>query len=296
MPDLMTTREVADYLRIKERKVYDLLREGRIPSTRVTGKWLFPKHLVDLWLARGTDLSGIPEGAPGEVPRVVAGSHDPLLDWALRESGSDLASMFRGSLDGLDRVAAGEAMVAGLHVFEPETESYNIESVKAACSRLDVVLIRWARREQGLVVAPGNPLGLSGLADVAGAKARVAVRQGGAGSQILLTHLLAKEGLTLADLTVSERPALNETDLCAAIMEGRADTGLAVASAALQYRLDFVPQQVECYDLLIGRRFYFEEPVQKLLAVTRAPSFGARAAALGGYDVGAFGEVVFNSP
>ena len=81
----MTTREVAGYLRIKERKVYDLLRDKRIPSTRVTGKWLFPKHLIDQWVADGTEF---PDRAM--PPPVLAGSHDPLLEWSLNESGCGL--------------------------------------------------------------------------------------------------------------------------------------------------------------------------------------------------------------
>ena len=87
----MTTREVAEYLRIKERKVYDLVRDKRIPCTRVTGKWLFPKHLIDHWLATGTEF---PDRAAAlePTPAVCAGSHDPLLEWCLRESGCEVKS------------------------------------------------------------------------------------------------------------------------------------------------------------------------------------------------------------
>ncbi|MBT7486316.1 MAG: helix-turn-helix domain-containing protein, partial [Rhodospirillales bacterium] len=116
----MNTHEVADYLRIKERKVYDLIAKKAIPCTRVTGKWLFPKPLIDAWLARETDTTGVSLTPP---PAVVAGSQDPLLDWSLRESGCDLAVLPGGSLDGLRRFASGDAVVCGLHI--PEPEGYN---------------------------------------------------------------------------------------------------------------------------------------------------------------------------
>src|ERR671925_2437787 len=105
---LLTTREVADYLRIKERKVYDLVRERRIPCIRVTGKWLFPKALIELWVIQNSE-GGVQVTPAVDRPPVVAGSHDPLLEWAVRESECDLAVMFYGSLDGLKRYTQGKA-------------------------------------------------------------------------------------------------------------------------------------------------------------------------------------------
>ena len=96
--DFLTTKEVAAYLRIKERRVYELVRQRAIPCTRVTGKWLFPKALIDVWLAEGVDGE-----AAVRPPPVIAGSQDPLLDWAVKESGCGLALLAGGSLDGLNR-------------------------------------------------------------------------------------------------------------------------------------------------------------------------------------------------
>ena len=100
MPDYLTTREVADLIRLKERKVYDLVATGAIPCVRVTGKLLFPRHLVEAWLAQHIEYGGGAETLQPR-PRICAGSHDPLLDWALREAGTGLAVSFAGSLAGL---------------------------------------------------------------------------------------------------------------------------------------------------------------------------------------------------
>ncbi len=294
MNDLMNTREVAQYLRVKERKVYDLVRRKEIPCTRVTGKWLFPRFLIDQWVTRSTALPA--PGEAGPAPPVVVGSHDPLLEWAVRESGCQLALLPGGSLDGVRRLAAGEAALCGMHVLDVDSGDYNAPMVRRVCAGLDVVLIEWGWRLQGLVVAAGNPLGIAAIGDLPTRKARVVTRQDEAGSQILLEHLLSEAGIALGDLAILAQPALSETDLALAVLEGRADAGLAVAAAARQFRLDFLPLRRERYDLLVRRRDYFEEPVQKLLAFARGESFLARAGEMAGYDVGGLGRVVYNAP
>ena len=227
---------------------------------------------------------------------MCAGSHDPLLEWSLRESGCGLAMMPGGSLDGLGRLAAGEAVVSGLHVYDAKTDSYNQAAVTAACAGLDVVLIEWAWRQQGLVLAPENPLGIGGVEDLKAKKARVVARQPQAGAQILLEHLLAEAGLGRADLDVIGRAAMSETDLGLAVMEGKADAGLCIASVAAQYRLDFIPLHRERYDLAIRRRDFFEPPVQALLAFARSPAFVERAGEMPGYNASSLGRVVYNAP
>lgn len=296
--DFLTTREVADYLRIKERRVYELVRQRAIPCTRVTGKWLFPKDLVDLWLA--DSLEGEAAARPA-APPVVAGSHDPLLDWAVRESGCGLALLPGGSLDGIERFGRGEAVVAGLHLFEAEGGDYNVATVRDTFAGRPpaaggLVLIEWAWRQQGLVVAAGNPQGVADLKDLADKRLRVVRRQPEAGSLLLLAHLLGQEGLSLDDLALTADTARGETDLGLAILEGRAEAGFAVEAAARTLKLDFIPLVRERYDLLVGRRDYFEAPFQGLLAFARGEAFRARAAQLGGYDIAGLGRVRFNGP
>ena len=122
---------------------------------RVTGKLLFPRGLIQAWLARHAEYGGGTETLQRR-PNICAGSHDPLLDWALREAGTDLAVSFGGSLSGLERLAAGQAQMAGLHLPEERGSGWNVEHVKRALPGQPVVLIEWARRQQGLIVAPGQ--------------------------------------------------------------------------------------------------------------------------------------------
>jgi excisionase family DNA binding protein len=291
----MNTREVAAYLRIKERKVYDLVAARSIPCTRATGKWLFPKSLIDLWLLRSTEFQAEFETVLAPPP-VIAGSHDPLLEWAVREADCGLALRFEGSLAGLEQLASRQALACGLHVFEPLQGGHNIDLVRHTLADYPVVALEWAWREQGLIVASGNPLAIADVTDLAARRARFVDRQPGAGSHLLLEHLLAARGLALADLPIDLPPARSETEVAQTVFAGKADAGLGIAAVARQFRLDFVPLHRERYDLVIGRRDYFESAFQKLLAFVHSPRFAQQAADLQGYDIGGLGRVVYNAP
>lgn len=289
----MTTREVAGYLRLKQRKVYELVRNGEIPCTRVTGKWLFPRALIDRWLMEHADGPGR-ERLP-HPPAVVTGSHDPLLEWALQASDCGLALLLGGSTDGLARFARGEAAVCGLHIPDESGEDYNVEVVRGTGADRECVLIEWARRRQGLMVSPDNPHGIEGLTDLPGKAVRLIDRQPGAGSRLLLERLLARAGIDRAALNVLDDAAVSETDVAREVHAGHADAGVGIEAAAREAGLAFVPLAEERFDLLMTRRTYFEPPVQSLLALARTRRFAERARTLGGYDIGATGSVRYNA-
>lgn len=296
--DLMTTAEVADYLRIKERTVYDMAAKRQIPCTRATGKLLFSRKLIARWVESRTEL---PVNYDGGATPIYAGSSDPLLEWALREADSGLALLTGGSSGGVERLARGEAMLAGLHIRE-SGGGYNLETVRRELPFPDVVMIHWAERAQGLVVARDNPLGIAGFADLLASGAggrrapRVAVRPEGAGSRILFDALAQEHEVPPGGIEILPEAAQTEADLAALIAEGEADAGVGVAAAAQRASLGFVPLGVnESFDLVMRRRDYFQPAVQKLLAFTRSEGFARRAATLGGYDLSRLGQVVYNA-
>ena len=253
MPEFLTTEEAAGYLRLSERKLYELVAQNAVPCTKVTGRWLFPKAALDRWVAAG--LSG-PEPARAPAPPIVGGSQDPLLEWALRESGSGLASLPEGSEAGLRRLARNEVAMAAMHLhrIDGDDENANPEAVAHAPGLHDAVVIAFARREQGLVVPPGNPLNLTDLASVAARGACLAQRPPGAGAQLLLVALLARAGIEvsrLRTLSRSARPAPTSPRRCGT---GRADCGIASRSVAVPSGLDFVPIVWERFDLVLRQR------------------------------------------
>jgi putative molybdopterin biosynthesis protein len=287
---LLTTLEAAEYLRLKERKLYELVAEQAIPCTKVTGKWLFPKAELDNWLAANLSRpKGLP--SPAAMP-IVGGSHDPLLEWALRESQSGLATLPEGSEAGLARFEQGGIVAAAIHLHAQTDEGdANVEALKARGGFHDAVLIGFARREQGFIVAPGNPLQITAIEDVAARKARVAPRPQGAGAQLLLLSLLYRAQLPIKEIVTTAPPCPTGPDIAQAIRNGRADCGIATRSVASASALDFVPIVWERFDLAVRQRDYFRPPLQSLLGFLRSPAFATRARELGGYDIAEAGTV-----
>ena len=291
--EFLTVPELAALLRIKERKVYDLAASGEVPVARVTGKLLFPAEEVRGWIARGSSGGGSVGGArrgaePAPRPAILLGSHDPLLDWAVRASRCGLATLLDGSLDGLARFGRGEGMAAGLHLFDAEGGAWNVPAVRGTEG---AVLAHWAVRRRGLVLRPEESGAVRALSDLAGR--RVAPRQPEAGAQTLFEHLLAEAGVP-ADALLYAPAAQSEGDAVLAVAEGEADAAFGLEACARPYGLSFVPLVEERFDLLIDRRAYFEPPLQRLMAFCRSPGFRDHAAARAGYDASACGEVVWN--
>ncbi|WP_213285681.1 helix-turn-helix transcriptional regulator [Bradyrhizobium sp. sGM-13] len=290
MPELLTTDEAADYLRLSERKLYELVANREVPCSKVTGRWLFPRTALDRWVSAGLIA---PAGLAQVAPPIVGGSHDPLLEWGLRESNSGLASLAEGSEEGLRRLTRGEVMVAAIHLhrLDGDDERANVEAVADAPGLHDAVVLGFARREQGILVASGNPLDLSDMASIATSRARMAQRPPGAGSQLLLLALLARAGIALDDLKLAKPAFPTGPDIAQAIRAGRIDCGIATRSVAKSAGLDFLPVTWERFDLVMRQRDYFMKGPQALFEFMRGSSFRDRAGELGGYDVSDAGTV-----
>lgn len=282
-PEFLTVRELADLLRIKERKVYDLAATGEVPCTRATGKLLFPEAEIRAW------MSGKQSGTVGQRPAVFLGSHDPLLEWALRQSRCGLAMYFDGSSDGLERFASGEGIAAGMHIHGEADGDWNIGSVAEACGDLDAVLIAWATRKRGLVLRSDHAAGVRSVADIAGRT--LAARQPQSGASRLLDTLIQSAGV--ADITMTS-PYHSEQDAVLAVAEGDAEVTFGLEVVARQFGLEFVPIVDERFDILVDRAAYFDPPMQTLLAFCRSEAFLDRAKSLSGYNLAGLGEVRWN--
>ena len=169
----------------------------------------------------------------------------------------------------------------------------NIKAVQAIPGLHDAVLVGFARREQGLLLAPGNPKQLHSLADVLACGARMAVRQPGAGAQMLLEMLLTRAGAGQKDLRRLDPPCLTGPDLAAAIRAGKADCGVATRAVAKSAGLDFAPLLQENFDLLMRQRSYFRPQMQALIGFIAQKRLKQRAAELTGYDVAPAGQIRF---
>ena len=231
--EFLTTSEAADYVRLGERKLYELVTSGEIPCSKVTGKWLFPRQELDLWV-----LSGLSRPAGmivADPPPIVGGSQDDLLEWTLRESGSGLASLTEGTARGVERLQRGEVIAAAVHFHGDDVAAgdANVAAIRALPDLHDAVLVGMVRREQGLLVPPGNPKRLHSLADVLAS----GCAHGGAATRRRRANAArraaqAQPAPEPKDLRRLEPPCLTGPDLAAAIRAGRADCGIATRAAA----------------------------------------------------------------
>ncbi len=287
--EYLTTRELAELLRIKERKVYDLAASGKVPCSRATGKLLFARTHINAWLANNS--SGLSITAPKQRANIFLGSHDPLLEWALMESRSGLASFFDSSFDGLKRYQNHEGIATGLHIFDAASNQWNVPVIAERFSHEPAVLVEWAWRNRGLIVASGTRNDYKDITSLSGK--RFVPRQPEAGSQQLFNHLLTAAGMKSDQLELTAT-ARGETYAAQAVQENKADAAFGLEALARQYQLDFIPLIKERFDLLVDRHFWFEPPMQNLLSFCAQKPFRTRAAELGGYNISNLGHVHFN--
>ena len=242
---------------------------------------------VDVTLLRGV----------GEIDRtiVAVGSHDLVLDLAaskLRavDPGVTLASSNVGSLGGLVALRDGLCHLAGSHLLDPETGEYTLPYVDRVLGERDVAVVRLVHREQGLIVAPGNPLAIHALEDVARADVRYINRQRGAGTRVLLDHELRRRGIPADAVSGYAREEHTHLAIAAAIAAGHADAGLGIMAAARAFGLDFVPVTREPYDLVLTANTLEDPVTAPLWTLLDDQDFRGAVEGLGGYDAAEMGR------
>jgi putative molybdopterin biosynthesis protein len=226
---------------------------------------------------------------------VAVGSHDLVLDLAASElrtvdPGITLASSNVGSLGGLVALRDGLCHVAGSHLLDPPSGEYTLPYVDRVLGGRDVAVVRLVHREQGLIVAAGNPLGIAGIEDVARAGVRYVNRQRGAGTRVLLDHELERRGIAPDVVSGYGREEHTHLAVAAAIAAGRADAGLGIMAAARAFGLDFVPVTREPYDLVLATETLEDPVTAPLWALLEEPAFRTAVEALGGYGTEEMGS------
>ncbi|MGI6552026.1 MAG: substrate-binding domain-containing protein [Bacillota bacterium] len=234
-----------------------------------------------------------------EKTLMIAGSHDLTIDLmanALWQSnGLRISSSNVGSLGGILALKRGEAHLAGMHLLDEETGDYNVSYVQRYLPDQEPVLVNLALREQGLMVAPGNPKGIKGFRDLTRPEVRFVNRQPGAGTRILLDYYLTEMEIDPVLINGYQREEFTHLAVAAAVKSGSCDAGLGVRAAARAMGLDFIPLAWERYDLCIPLEYWDWLYWQKLLSILRSRDFQEKVRQLGGYDVSKCGRVVWSS-
>ena len=297
VPELMSTRQVARYLGINEKKVYALAKERKIPCTRVTGKWTFPRKLIDSWIEQSAVQPQSRELRQEQRPVLLAaGSDDPSLGILreLFEQQTKPASFFLnpvGSSGGLAAVRDGIADLATSHILDAATGEYNLPLVKNILGA-NAVVVQLFGRQLGLVVARGNPMKLQGIGDLARPKVRIINRQTGSGTRLYLDHALARLKINSRKLNGYETSVATHLEVGLRVLRGEVDTGLATMTTARMLELDFIPLARERFDAVIPQEHFFSPAVQALLNVVGSREFRCRLEAMGGYDSSESGRII----
>jgi len=288
----LSTREVAELLDVNEKVVYGLIREKGLPGTKITGKWLFPRHMVEQWVEKS-----VVNAAAGDHVIVLAGSNDILLEKTLalfNRANRDLLAVFAnvGSAAGIDALGAGYCHAAVSHLLQDDDE-YNFDFAAERFGTALPAVVNFCRREQGFAVAPGNPGDIHGASDLGRESIRIANRPEGTGTRLLLDRELEKAGIAPGAVSGYDREFRSHLDAALEVFAGRADAAPVIRAAADLLGLGFVPLRWERFDLLIAKEVFFEEKIQRFLGFLHDPPFKELAEGLQGYDMRDSGKAVF---
>jgi putative molybdopterin biosynthesis protein len=297
---LLNTKEAAQFLNINEKMIYTLIAEKGLPATKVTGKWLFPKQLIEQWLENQT--INYPK-TPLPLPPyhgllIICGSNDLLLDRTISLFNNlypEHLAVFGniGSLGGLKALGRDLCHVASSHLLQDDEEEYNFDFVTKEIGGEAPVLVNFCRRQQGFIVAKDNPRSISTVSDLGQPKIKIANRPVGTGTRLLLDRELEKAGLDGTKIEGYSQEFRSHLDVAMEVLSGRADAVLAIKPVAGLLDLDFVPLRWERYDLLVSKEHFFEQGIQLFLGLLHESEFRDIAKKFDGYDLSLCSKMVF---
>ncbi|MGD8941945.1 MAG: helix-turn-helix transcriptional regulator [Desulfobacterales bacterium] len=299
MKKLLSTKAVAEFLNVNEKMVYTLVAEKGLPASKITGKWLFPQHLVEQWVETQTinypDTGSLRPLQHGIL--VLAGSNDPLLDHAISLFNSQFQAPLAvfgnlGSMGGLRALRQNLCHIASSHLLQDDEEEYNFDY---AFEELDTLpaIVNFTRREQGILVARDNPKKISGVADLAEPGMRIVNRPLGTGTRLLLDREFKKAGIRGEKIDGYHNEVHRHLDVGLEILAGRADAGPGIGAIAGLLDIGFIPVRWERFDLMILKDRFFDEGIQRFLSLLHEPQFRRIAESLNGYDISTSGKMVF---
>jgi excisionase family DNA binding protein len=300
--EMLTAKEAAEYLNLNEKIIYRLVKDGRLPGARITGKWTFSRSQLREWI-ESHSLKGIGSFALFSASKVknalfIAGSDDLLLGRVLAKvlhtEYPELLTFYAttGSLEGIRAIRERKAHVAGIHLYHPQSGEYNLPYLGNFPPRERPLVFNLAYRTQGWMVHSKGSLPFRGTADLLQAGIRLINRERGSGTRLLLDHLLAQDEVDPKEVAGYTNEVYTHLEVGLAILEGEADVGLGIQTAAEFLGLRFLPVTTERYDLLVPQGNLSVEPVRKFLNLLNSRSFLREAKALPGYDLKDSGKIL----
>jgi putative molybdopterin biosynthesis protein len=297
--DLLNTKEVAQFLDINEKVVYSLIAERGLPATKATGKWLFPRQLIEQWVENQT--INYPKARHPLPPYhgllIISGSNDILLDRTVslfNRLYPEHVAVFGnlGSLGGIRALRRNLCHMASSHLLQEDELDYNFGFADEELEQRPAV-VNFCQREQGLLLAKGNPKGIQDIADLAKPDVRIVNRPLGTGTRLLLDRGLQKAGITGDRIKGYEVELQRHLDVGLEVLSRRADAGPGIKAVAGLLDLEFIPFRWERFDFIIPKDRFFEQGVQLFLGLLSEPTFRELVQSLAGYDLSLCGKMAF---
>ena len=303
LEEMMSTKQVAKYLGVHEKQVYSLVRAKRIPSTRITGKWVFPKRLIDEWIethAKQRLENARERSAHMGGALLACGSNDPILDMlqtTMKKAYPEflILSANTGSTEGLKALNSGFTDLAWSHLLDPKSGQYNIPFLPTYLPDVKAVVVNLFHRELGLIMAPENPFGIKGFEDLTKKGIRLINRQKGSGTRVLLDHHLKQAKIPSSKIEGYDKEVYTHFEVGLSILSKEANAGVATIAIAKLLGLPFIPIAHESFDMILEQKTFFHKGIQAFIEVLNSKEFRQKVEPMGAYDFKDSGKIVYSA-
>jgi len=299
----MNTKEAAEYLGINEKQVYALIKSNSIPCTRVTGKWVFPKKLIDKWITSNAVKNGpfIDEVLTNSDSALfAAGSNDPILEILINRmqssnGGKHIFSSVTGSTEGIRLLGSGYTDIAWCHLSKPETGEYDMGAITELVPDKKIAIVHLFQRELGFLLPAAAKDNKMNFSRIAHDGIRFINRQKGSGTRIIIEHFIHSEKVDSKLIKGYDDEVNTHLETGLNILSGSADTGVATSSIAKILGLKFLPLIKESFDMVLMQETFFREEVQNFIETLQSDDFRTKVSFLGNYDFTKSGKIIYTT-
>lgn len=296
MAQSYTVEEVAQLLKVSKLTIYDLVKKEQLPTFRV-GRQMRISH-EDLQAYIQQHKTGATAVSPTK-DKIIIGGQDIVLDmlgkYIEHQTGTKTLRSYEGSFNGIMALYHGECDIASLHLYDGDTNTYNTPYVKKILVSHQYVLINLVKREAGLYVQQGNPLGITTIEDIVTTKATFINREKGSGARALFDEKLRIHNIAPSDIKGYDKEQLSHLDVASAVANGHADVGIGIQKTAKLINVEFIPLITERYDIVLLKTAQTAALIQTIKDILRSLAFKEEVVALGHYDTSLTGEVMYET-